>query len=143
MKLDASKFSAVTFVAEHPEDYVLFVTGGWNFCDRTAYYQVLLCYGQHRKKIFEELKEQNSPNAAMLIGTMHACSLLKKEGKKLYLVTPTPLGFKKGLKGKGPNSDLVRGVLGVCAEKKIELVDIDLHDGGELIREIINGKKIV
>lgn len=140
MKLDANQFDAAAFVAEHPEDYVVFLSGGWNYVDRTAYYQALLCYGQYRKKISEHLKEQKSPNAAMLIGAMHACSLLKKEGTKLYLISPTALGFKKGMKGKGPNADLVQGVLGLCAEKKIELVDIDLHDGGDLVREIINGR---
>ena len=143
MKLEVNEFDAAAFVAAHPKDYVIFISGGWNFDDRTAYYQALLCYGQHRKTISERLKEQNSPNSAMLVGATHACSLLKKEGSKLYLISPTPLGFKKGRKGKGPNVDLVQGVLGICAGKKIEVVDMDINKGGEIIRGIINGEVVV
>lgn len=140
MKLDGRTFDPAAFVAAHPGQYVIFVSGGWNFSDRTAYYDCLLCFDGHRKRIHKVLKEQSSPNAAMLIGAMHACSLLKKESTMLYLIAPTALGFKKGLKGKGPNADLVNGVLGLCAEKKIEVVDMDLFAGGDLIRNVIEGK---
>lgn len=143
MKIDGQKFDAASFVAEHPDSYVIFVTGGWSFFDLTAYYQCLLCFGGYRKKIQNQLKEQKSPNAAMLIGAMDACYLLRKEGTTLYLISPTALGFKKGMKGKGPNADLIHGVLGLCAEKKIDVIDMDLHNGGDMIREIINGKILV
>jgi len=140
MQLDARTFDPAAFVAAYPDNYIIFMTGGWDYTTKHAYYKGLLCYGSHRKKIEKQMSNIGSPNVAMLIGTVEACNMLKKQGTILYLVTPTPLGFKIGKKGKGPNVELVQEVLRICGEKMIVLNDIDLHLGGELIRDVIDGK---
>lgn len=141
--MNATDFDAAAFVQTHSNSYVVFITGGWNYTTNEAYYQCLLCYGYHRKRIERNFEILRSPNVAMLHGVIDACSLLKKENTDLLLITPTALGFKKGAKGKGVNASLVQEVLQICEKKKIKVQDLALQNGGQLIRDIVEEKVLV
>lgn len=137
MKIDISDFDAAAFIAAHPNEYIIFLTGGWEYQERTGYYDCLLCFNGHRKRLHEDLQDQRSPNSAMLHGAVRACSLLRHENTILNLITPTPLGFVKGKKGRGVNVELVREVLSICEKKNIKIIDVDVFGGGDLIRDVI------
>lgn len=140
MQFDITNFDAAAFVTAYPDNYIIFMTGGWDQTNKYPYYKGLMCYGPHRKKIERSLSPTYSPNAAMLIGAIDACSQLKKTGTILYLITPTPLGFVKGTAGNGPHVELLQEILRICKEKMIILHDIDIYSGNAYIRDIIDGK---
>lgn len=140
MKIDISDFDAAAFVAAHPNEYIVFLTGGWEHQERTGYYDCLLCFNGHRKRLSKALQDQRSSNSVMLLGAAHACSLLRNEHTVLHLITPTPLGFVKGRKGRGVNMELIQDVLSICEKKNIEIIDIDVFGGGDLIKDVVRGR---
>ena len=141
MEIDVQNFDVNSFLQEHRDDYVVFVRGGWQSYSNKGHYQCLLRYGHYCKRISADLDRIRSSNVAMLQGAIAACRLLRKGNTTLYLITPTPLGFKQGQKGRGVNVELIQTILDVCSSKNITFQEIALHNGGDLIRSMINSQE--
>lgn len=140
MQFDIKDFDAAAFVAAYPDNYVVFITSGWDQQTQKPYYKGLMCYGPHRKRIEKVLSPGYTRLEAMIIGAINACNQLKKSETILYLITPTPLGFVKGTAGKGPHAELLQEILQLCGQKMIVLHDIDIRSGDNYIRDMIEGK---
>ncbi len=82
-----------------------------------------------------------SANAAMIEGLREAVISLRKP-VRILLLTPCPLGFNTGFRGKGPNAERLQSALGAVKEKECTLTASVVT--GELIKQFVmekGGKK--
>ena len=96
------------------------------------YYCVLDYKG--RTKFMEGEIYGASANAAMIEGFHQAVAEIKMP-INILLLTPCPLGFGTGFRGKGPNAEKLQAALAMVKEKKCTLTVSVVT--GELIRQFV------
>ena len=75
-----------------------------------------------------------STNVAMIEGFRQAVTVLKKP-INIHLLTPCPLGFVTGFRGKGPNAGSLQAALEIVKEKKCTLTASVIT--GDVIRKFV------
>ena len=100
-----------------------------------AKYRVALEYQNHIRYL-EKGVGSHTANQAMILGAVEAVKQIKRPDQ-IYLVCPTELGFLTGLKGKGPNADLIQELLTEIADRDCKLTEVYIKGGGEAIREYL------
>ncbi len=97
-----------------------------------SYYCVLDYKG--RTKFIEGEIYGVSANAAMIEGFHQAVASIKKP-INIHLLTPCPLGFNTGFRGKGPNADRLQAALTLVKEKSCTLTASVVT--GEVIKQFV------
>ena len=140
-KTNIDHFDFHSFMREHYDDFVIIVSGSCFYDSHTGSYAYQTRYQDKRSltrsKSFDSL---SSPNRAMLEASLAACQRIQIPNKELFIVSPCPLGFKKGEKAKGPNADLVIEIFRICNEKDLIINSIAIDAGGQLIKDILANK---
>ena len=73
----------------------------------------------------------------MICGAKAVCESIKRENMTVYLITPTNLGLKKGLRNKGVNKEYIQEIFGICKSKSLELRSLTLINGSELFQNLL------
>lgn len=137
-KIELSEFSFTDFAHEHHGDLIVIVGGSWYHETRTGEYEFQTRLGDlHSPTRKGSLKISSSSTHAMLEGVLAAVERIKLQNKRVFVLSPTPLGFKKR---KGPNEELITRILNSSAQKNLDLHSIAIHNGGQLIRNLLEKK---
>ena len=137
-KIELSEFRYEEFSHEHRHDIIIIVGGSWYYETRTGQYEYQTRLGDlHSPTRKGSLSSSSSSNHAMLEGVLAAIERIKLEGRRVYVLSPTPLGFKKQ---KGPNEELITRIFDACTYKKLDLHSIAISNGGQLIRNLLKKK---
>ena len=140
-KVNIKSFDFCSFMSEHFNDFVVIVSGSCFYDSHTGSFSYQTRYtgkkSLTRSRNFDVL---SSPNRAMLEAALAACQRIQIPNRDVFIISPCPLGFKKGEKSKGPNADLVTEIFRVCEEKKLSINSIAIDAGGQLIKDILANK---
>lgn len=98
-------------------------------------YRCVLEYKGYTKYMEKELPEVTA-NQSMLLGAIDAMECVNKPSR-IYLVTPIPLGFISGFKGKGVNADLVQELCKVVKAKHCQLTEVQYYSGADKIKKFV------
>ena len=98
-------------------------------------YRCVLEYKGHTKYIEKELPDATA-NQAMLLGAADAMECVNKPSR-IFLVTPTQLGFVSGFKGKGVNADLVQELGKIIKAKQCQLTEVHYYNGADEIKKFV------
>ncbi len=138
IEIECNDFDYLSFLAEHRDDFIIIVWGSWKYEDRTGSYKYQTIYGTRstsiREKRFNQIK---SSNMCMLEAILNACERIKIEGKQVFVLSPTSLGFRSAESRNGVNEMFIQKIFQVCSEKKLTLNVISLHNGGGFIKNLL------
>ncbi len=138
IEMECSDFDYQSFLTEHFTDFVIIVSGSWKYEDEMGSYKHRTIYGNRstaiRERRFAQIK---SPNMAMLEAVLDACERIQIDGKQIFVLSPTPLGFRSAEKRKGVNEMFIQKIFQVCSEKNLVLNALSLHNGGEFVRDLL------
>ena len=134
---DARNFDLQRFLKDHENDIVAFVHGSWNYQSGEGSYTCRLYYQQKSKTLHHDFDSIESSNLAMICGAKAVCESIKRENMTVYLITPTNLGLKKGLRNKGVNKEYIQEIFGICKSKSLELRSLTLINGSELFQNLL------
>ena len=135
-KIELSEFHYEEFGLEHCADLIVIVSGSWYCETRTGEYEYQTRLGNlHSPTRKGNLSSSSSSNHAMLEGVLAAIERIKLGNRSVYVLSPTPLGFKKR---KGPNEELINRIFSACAQKNLDLHSIAISNGGQLIRHLLD-----
>ena len=90
-------------------------------------------------KYMEKEGPGKTANQVMIIGAKDAVERILRP-VRVYIITSIPLGFEKGFKGKGVNSELIQSLLAAVKEKDCQLTEIRFPGGSTDIKKHINEK---
>lgn len=137
-KIELSEFSFTDFAHEHRDDLIVIVGGSWYYETHTGEYEYQTRLGDlHSSTRKGSLKISSSSNHAMLEGVWAAIERIKLQNKRVFVLSPTPLGFKRR---KGPNEELITRIFDACAQKNLDLHSIAISNGGQFIRYLLENK---
>jgi hypothetical protein len=137
-KIEFSEFHYEDFSREHSDDLIVIVGGSWYYESHTGEYEYQTRLGDlHSPTRKGKLSFSSSSNHAMLEGVLAAIERIKLDNRSIYVLSPTPLGFKKR---KGPNVELINSIFDACAQKKLDFHSIGISNGGQLIRNLLEKK---
>lgn len=135
-KIELSEFHYEDFCCEHCDDLIVIVGGSWYYETHTGEYEYQTRLGNlHSPTRNGKLAVSSSSNHAMLVGVLAAIERIKLDNRSVYVLSPTPLGFKKR---KGPNEELITRIFNACAQKNLDLHSIAISNGGQLIRCLLD-----
>ena len=98
-------------------------------------YRCLLDYRGSVKYIEKNLLEVTA-NQAMIMGAIDATKCVNKP-QRLYLITPTALGFATAFKGKGTNCSLIQQLYKEIKEKNCVFTEVQFLNGGDVIKKFV------
>ena len=137
-KVELLQFHINAFLQEHSEALVVVVNGSWYYDTHTGDYAYQTRLGERRSSTrIGQLTNSSSSNHAMLEGVLAAFMRIQMCEKDVYVLSPTPLGFKKC---KGPNEEIINKIFRISEEKKLNFHSIAISNGGKLIRDILDNK---
>ena len=137
-KIDLSDFCYDDFRNEHCEDLIIIVSGSWYYETHTGIYEYQTRLGDlHSSTRKGHLALSSSSTHAMLEGVLAAIERIKLDKRSVYVLSPTPLGFKKR---KGPNEELLNRIFDACTQKKLDFHSIAISNGGQFIRNLLDNK---
>ena len=140
-RINIRNFDLCSFMDEHHDDFIVFVSANWFYATQTGSYSYQTRYeGNHTLTRSKSLEVVSSPNRSMLEAALAACRRIQIRNKTVFIISPSPLGFKKGEKSKDPNADLVNEIVGVCTEKQLKINSVAIEGGGQLIKDILANK---
>lgn len=98
-------------------------------------YRCVLDYKGHVKFIEKQLPEATA-NQSMITGAIDAVQCVNKS-VRIYLITPTALGFATAFKGKGTNSVLIQQLYEIIKQKNCQLTEVQFINGGDAIKKFV------
>lgn len=72
----------------------------------------------------------------MITGAINAVQYVNKP-VRLYLVSPTALGFVNGLKGKRPDGALIQQLCAVVKERNCQLTKVQFSGGSDVVKKFM------
>ena len=120
----------------YKEGVIIWLNGSGASPDgKSGSYRCVLEYKGHTKYI-ENQVPNGTTNQSMLMGAIEAVKCVNKP-LRIYLISPTALGFAKGFKGKGPNGALVQQLCEIIKEKDCFLTEVQFVNGGASIKKFV------
>lgn len=98
-------------------------------------YRCVLEYKGHTKFIEKQVPGATA-NQSMLMGAIEAVKCVNKP-LRIFLISPTALGFASGFKGKGPNYSLVEQLCEDIKEKDCVLTEVQFINGSASIKKFV------
>ena len=121
---------------EYTNGIIVWINGSGKSPDRKAgSYRCVLDYMGHVKYLEKQLPDATA-NQAMITGVIDAVQCVNKP-VRLYLVSPTALGFVIGLKGKGSNGALIQQLCEVVKERNCQLTEVQFLGGSDVVKKFI------
>ena len=137
-KIELSEFNFTSFMHEHMHDLVIIVGGSWYYESHAGSYEYQTRLGVRKSATRRgNLAISSSSNHAMLEAVLAAIKRIQLQNKTIFVLSPTPLGFKKR---KGPNEHIINLIFDLCTEKELVLNSLAINNGGQLIRNILDNK---
>ena len=118
------------------EKVMIYSIGSCNFQNKNGSYTAILEYKDNFKVIRGSLKGTTS-NRCIIQGIIESIKSIKKPSE-LIVVTSTLIGIKKGLKGKGPNHDLIRDLIDSIELKKctVQFFTVKGHELNKYMKKV-------
>lgn len=121
---------------EYANGIIIWVNGsGMSPDGKPGSYRCVLDYMGHVKYMEKQLPDATA-NQSMIMGAIDAVQCVNKP-IRLYLVSPTALGFVNGFKGKGPNGALIQQLCEAIKARKCQLTEVQFMNSGDAIRKFI------
>lgn len=139
-KISVNQFDFQNFLNQHRNEFVVLVTGSWDYITHTGSYTYQTNYCGKSIIRTKQLKDLKSSNLAMLLAVEDACSQIKLRDIDIYILSPAELGFRKGVSGKGANRETVQRIFEICSEKYMNFHSIVLLGGGDAVKEWLHLK---
>lgn len=120
----------------YKESIIIWLNGSGASPDgKPGAYRCVLEYKGHTKYIENQVPNATA-NQSMLMGAIEAVKRVNKP-LRIYLISPTALGFATGFKGKGPNGALVQQLCEIIKEKDCFLTEVQFVNGGAAIKKFM------
>ena len=121
---------------EYKDSIIIWLNGSGASPDgKPGAYRCVLDYKGHTKYINNQVPN-GTANQSMLTGAIEAVGHVTKP-LRIYLISPTALGFVNGFKGKGPNGALVQQLCEIIKEKACFLTEVQYINGGAAIKKFV------
>lgn len=121
---------------EYTNGVIVWINGSGKSPDgKAGSYRCVLDYMGHVKYLEKQLPDATA-NQAMITGAIDAVQCVNKP-LRLYLVSPTALGFVNGLKGKGPNGALIQQLCEIVKERNCKLTEVQFSGGSDAVKKFI------
>lgn len=121
---------------EYTNGIIVWINGSGKSPDgKAGSYRCVLDYMGHVKYLEKQLPDATA-NQAMITGAIDAVQCVNKP-LRLYLVSPTALGFVNGLKGKGSNGELIQQFCEVVKERNCQLTEVQFSGGSDEVKKFI------
>ncbi len=115
---------------------IIWINGSGESSDgKSGKYRCVLDYMGHVKYIEKQLSGATA-NQAMIMGAIDATKCVNKP-VRLYLVSPTALGFANGFKGKGSNVALIQRLYEEIKERNCRLTEVQFLNSGDAIKKFV------
>ena len=87
-------------------------------------------------KYMEKDLSGTTANQAMIKGAIDAISRITMS-KRIFLISPTQLGFLGAFKGKGVNSQYLQDLLSLINQKQCQLTEVQFINGADEIKRLL------
>ncbi len=121
----------------YKDGIIIWINGSGTSPDgKSAKYRYVLDYLGQVKYLEKELPE-TTVNQAMIRGAIDAVKCVNKPCR-IYLVTPSALGFASAFKGKGSNAELIHQLFEVIKDKNITFTEVQYMARRDEIKKFIH-----
>lgn len=121
---------------EYADGIIIWLSGsGTSPEGKPGAYRCALDYRGHVKYLEKKLPGVTA-NQAMIRGAIDALECINKPSR-IFLVTPTALGFASGFKGKGPNAALIQQLCESISLKDCCLTEVQFINGADAIKRFV------
>jgi hypothetical protein len=117
----------------------IIVYGSCDYKTRKGSYIAILQYGNIYKKIQGEC-DDTTANRCILQGIIESLQIMKKP-TSVDVITSTPVGIKKGLRGSGTNFDLIKIIFDKITEKKLIVTFYSCEGEGNSLKNLVKSRK--
>ena len=114
---------------------VWLTASGGSFNGGNGCYRCALDYKGSVKYMEKELP-QTTANQAMIKGAINAVDRITMS-KRIFLISPTQLGFVGAFKGKGVNLQYLQDLLSLIKQKQCQLTEVHFINGVDEIKRLL------
>lgn len=123
------------FLDTYRDNVIILVNGSVNINSEEGTVKYVLQYREH-KRYFEGSLKTRSVNRTMLWGISHAVKRINKK-TDIVIVIPVALGFKKALRGKGPNAKIIMEIIETLEKLGCNLTVVHWYKGSKSIESYL------